>query len=82
MGARLINELETALASQTVTVPAETTIGRIIRDHAQELSRLAGSREQLAEEIEAVFRQPLRHRSCWAPGNRGADRSTDPHRDR
>jgi transposase len=57
LGARLIDELETALASQTVVVPAEATIGRIIRDLTAELTRLAHSRDQLAEEIEAVFLQ-------------------------
>lgn len=56
MGARLID----ALVAQTVTVPAEETIGRVIRDLAIELTRLAGAREQLATEIEAVFaRHPL-----------------------
>lgn len=55
MGERLIDELENALAAQTVTVPAEATIGRIIRNLAAELSRLAGAREQLASEIERVF---------------------------
>jgi transposase len=55
MGARLIDDLFTALDAQTVTVPAEQTIGRVIRDLAVELSRLAAAREQLAVEIEAVF---------------------------
>ena len=41
-----------------MVVPAEATIGRIIRDLTAELTRLAHSRDQLAEEIEAVF---LRH---------------------
>jgi transposase len=55
MGARLIDELFAALDAQTVTVPAEQTIGRVIRDLASELSRLAAARERLATEIEAVF---------------------------
>lgn len=55
LGARLIDELTAALAAQSVTVPAEQTIGRIIRDLAAELSRLAAARERLAAEIEAVF---------------------------
>jgi transposase len=55
MGERLIDELFLALDAQTVTVPAEETIGRVIRDLAIELSRLADARERLATEIEAVF---------------------------
>ncbi len=55
MGVRLIDELFAALDAQTVTVPAEQTIGRVIRDLAAELSRLAAARERLATEIEAVF---------------------------
>jgi transposase len=55
MGARLVDELLTALAGQTVVVPAEATIGRVIRDLATELTRLAAARDQLAKEIEAVF---------------------------
>jgi transposase len=55
MGERLITELQAALESQTVTVPAEATIGRVVRDLAIELGRLAAAREKLAVEIEAVF---------------------------
>jgi transposase len=55
MGERLVDELFAALDAQTVTVPAEETIGRVIRDLAIELSRLAAARERLAAEIEAVF---------------------------
>jgi transposase len=58
MGARLVGELFAALDAQTVVVPAEQTIGRVIRDLAIELSRLAAAREPLATEIEAVF---MRH---------------------
>lgn len=55
MGERLVDDLLHALDAQTVTVPAEDTIGRVTRDLATELSRLAAAREQLAAEIEAVF---------------------------
>lgn len=55
MGARLVDELIAALESQTVSVPAEATIGRVIHDLAVELTRLAAARDQLAREIEAVF---------------------------
>lgn len=57
MGARLVDELQAALDAQTVTAPAEDTIGRVIRDLAIELSRLAAARERLATEIEAVFQR-------------------------
>ena len=55
MGARLVDDLLIALARQTVTVPAEATIGRVIAELAREVSRLALARERLAAEIEAVF---------------------------
>ncbi|HET9125566.1 MAG TPA: IS110 family transposase [Solirubrobacteraceae bacterium] len=55
MGQRLIDELQAALAAQTVVVPAEATIGRVISDLAVELGRLAAAREKLAGEIESVF---------------------------
>jgi transposase len=55
MGARLIDELFGALARQTVMVPAEATIGRVIAELAREVSRLALARARLAAEIEAVF---------------------------
>jgi hypothetical protein len=83
MGGRLIDELFAALDAQTVTVPAEQTIGRVIRDLAIELSRLAAARERLAGEIEAVFmRHPGGAGPAQDPGNRSTDRSQDPHRDR
>jgi transposase len=55
MGARLVDELLTALARQTVTVPAEQAIGRVIAELAREVSRVAAARQRLATEIEAVF---------------------------
>lgn len=57
MAARLCDELEAALAAQTVEVPAEKVAGRVIADLARDLSRLAEQREQLAQEIEEVFRE-------------------------
>jgi transposase len=47
--------IEAALAAQTVTVPAEETTGRVIRELAQELDRLADRRDRLAGEIEQLF---------------------------
>jgi transposase len=55
MGARLVDELQAALAAQTVTVPAEETAGRVIRELAAELDRLAQRRDRLAQEIEQIF---------------------------
>jgi hypothetical protein len=42
-GAGLVDEIQAALAAETVTVPAEETAGRVIRDLAEELDRLAGA---------------------------------------
>jgi transposase len=55
MGARLVDEIQAALAAQTVTVPAEETAGRVIRELAEELDRLADRRDRLAQEIEQTF---------------------------
>ncbi len=44
-----------ALDAQTVTLPAEATIGRVIGELAAELDRLHKRREALAGEIEEVF---------------------------
>jgi hypothetical protein len=41
LGARLVDEIQAALAAQTETVPAEETAGRVIRELAEELDRLA-----------------------------------------
>jgi transposase len=55
LGARLVDEIEAALDAQTVTVPAEETAGRVIRELAEELDRLANRRDRLAREIERLF---------------------------
>jgi transposase len=55
MGPRLVDEIQAALAAQTVTVPAEETAGRVIRELAEELDRLAARRDRLAQEIEQIF---------------------------
>jgi transposase len=55
MGARLVDEIQAALDAQTVTVPAEETAGRVIRELAEELDRLAVRRDRLASEIEQAF---------------------------
>jgi transposase len=55
MGARLVDEIQAALAAQTVTAPAQETAGRVIRELAEELDRLAARRDRLASEIEQTF---------------------------
>jgi transposase len=55
IGARLVDDIQAALAAQTVTVPAEETAGRVIRELAEELDRLADRRDRLAQEIEQTF---------------------------
>lgn len=44
-----------ALDAQTVTLPAEVTLGRVISETAAELDRLQKRRDKLAAEIEEVF---------------------------
>jgi transposase len=53
--ARLVDEIQAALAAQAVTVPAEETAGRVIRELAEELDRPAARRDRLAQEIEQTF---------------------------
>jgi transposase len=55
MGARLVDDIQAALAAQTVTAPAEETAGRVIRELAEELDRLAARRDRLAADIEQTF---------------------------
>jgi transposase len=54
-GDRLADDLAAALAAQTVTVPAEATLGRVIAELAGELERLYQRRARLAAEIEEAF---------------------------
>lgn len=55
MKASITERVWTALAQQTVTVPAEATLGRVIAELAVELGRIRDRRDTLADEIEAVF---------------------------
>jgi transposase len=55
LSARLVDEIQAALAAQTVTVPAEETTGRVIPELAEELDRLADQRDRPAQEIEQSF---------------------------
>lgn len=55
IGARLTDEILAAIQAQTVTMPAETTIGRVIADLAVDLGRLHDRRDSLLDEIEELF---------------------------
>ena len=44
-----------ALRAQTLAVPAEATVGRVIGEVAAELDRLCARREAVAKEVEEVF---------------------------
>jgi transposase len=52
---KLTAGITAALDAQTVTLPAETTIGRVVAELTAELDRLHARRAQLAGEIEEVF---------------------------
>jgi transposase len=72
-----------ALRAQTVTVPAEETAGRVIRELAEELDRLAARRDRLGQEIEQTFaRHPqapvlMSIRRLPGPGPAAGSRSGD-----
>ena len=55
LAAKETEKIWDALAAQTVTVPAETTLGRVIGELAAELDRLRARRDVLAAEIEELF---------------------------
>jgi transposase len=52
---KLTDAVTSALEAQSVTVPAETTIGRVIAELAAELDRVFCRRDALTSEIEEVF---------------------------
>ena len=64
MGARLVDEIQAALAAQTVTVPAEETAGRVIRELAEELDRLAAAATGSPPRSSRPSPATLRRRSC------------------
>jgi hypothetical protein len=83
LGARLVDEIQAALAAQAVTVPAEETAGRVIRELAEELDRLARPARPARPRARAKLHQPPSSAGpAVDPGNRGQDRRQDPHRDR
>lgn len=55
LATKVADAVITALDSQSVTVPAEATIGRVIAELAGELDRVYAHRDALAGEIEEVF---------------------------
>ena len=55
LAAKLTGAVTAALDAQTVTLPAETTIGRVVAELAIELDRAHHRRDALAAEIEEVF---------------------------
>jgi hypothetical protein len=82
LSARLIDEIQAALAAQTVIVPAEETAGRVIRELAEELDRLADQRDRVAQEIEQSFTSHPQAPLLMSIPESGQDRRQDPHRDR
>jgi len=56
LAAKLTDAVVGALEAQSVTLPAEATVGRVIAELAGELDRLHRRRDALAGEIEEVFR--------------------------
>lgn len=58
IGGKVTDAVMAALDAQTVTVPAESAVGRVIAELAVELDRIHTRRDSLAGEIEEVF---LRH---------------------
>ncbi len=51
----LTDDVMEALRAQTLAVPAEATVGRVIGEVAAELDRLCARREAVAKEVEEVF---------------------------
>jgi transposase len=55
LATKVTDEVMAALGAQSVVVPAEATVGRVIAELAVELDRVLGRRDALAGEIEEVF---------------------------
>lgn len=55
VAAKVTDTVLAALDVQTVTMPAETALGRVIAEIADELDRIHARRDRLAVEIEEVF---------------------------
>jgi len=55
LAARLSTQIVDAVTAQTVTVPGETVLGRVVADLANELDRLHQRRDALVADMEALF---------------------------
>jgi transposase len=55
LAAKVTDDVMAALSAQSVVVPAEATIGRVVAELAVELDRLFGRRDALVGEVEEVF---------------------------
>jgi len=55
LAAKVTDAVMAALDAQSVTMPAEATVGRVIAELASELDRVYARREALAAEIEETF---------------------------
>jgi transposase len=55
LATKVTDAVSKALQAQSLTVPAEATLGRVIAELAGELDRVHARREKLAAEIEEVF---------------------------
>ena len=55
LAAKVTDDVMAALNAQSVVVPAEATIGRVVAELAAELDRVLVRRDTLASEIEEVF---------------------------
>lgn len=55
LATKIVDAVTAALDSQSVTVPAEATLGRVIAELAAELDRIFARRDALATEIEEAF---------------------------
>jgi transposase len=55
LAAKIVDAVVAAVDAQTVTVPAEATIGRVVAELVVELDRVFARRDRLAAEIEEAF---------------------------
>jgi transposase len=69
LAGRVTDEVMAALDAQTLTLPAESTLGRVIAEVVVELDRTYARRDRLASEIEKVFlAHPLGQILATMPG--------------
>jgi transposase len=69
LAAKITDAVTAALEAQTVTLPAEDAVGRVVAELANELDRIHERRHGLAGEIEEVFlAHPFGHLLVSLPG--------------